>query len=89
MRVEGNSMINAGILDGDYVIVRQQQNAEEGQIVVALIEDETTIKKFYKDKSSNRVILQPANDSMEPIYVDPSYDRFMIIGKVKGVIRKM
>jgi len=89
LRVEGDSMINAGILDGDYVIVRQQQNAEEGQIVVALIEDETTIKKFYKDKSSNRVILQPANDSMEPICVDPSYDRFMIIGKVKGVIRKM
>ena len=89
LRVEGNSMINAGILDGDYVIARQQHNAEEGQVIVALIEDETTVKKFYRDNSSNRVILQPANDSMEPIYVDPSYDRFMIIGKVTGVIRKV
>jgi len=89
LRIEGNSMINAGILDGDYVIVRQQRNAEEGDIVVALIEDEATVKRFYKDKSSNRVILQPANDSMEPIYVDLPYNKFMIIGKVKGVIRRM
>lgn len=89
LRIKGNSMVNAGILDGDYVIVRQQQNAEEGDIVVVLIEDEATVKKFYKDKSSNRVILQPANDNMEPIYVDQSYDKFMIVGKVKGVIRKI
>jgi len=89
LRIEGNSMVNAGILDGDYVIVHQQRDAEEGDIIVALIEDEATVKKFYKDKSSNRVILQPANDNMESIYVDPSYDKFMIVGKVKGVIRKM
>ena len=54
-----------------------------------LFEDEATVKKFYKDKSSKRVILQPANDNMKPLYVDPSYDKFMIVGKVKGVIRKM
>ena len=89
LRIEGNSMVNAAILDGDYVIVHQQQNAEEGDIIVALIEDEATVKKFYKDKGSNRVILQPANDNMKPIYVDPSYNKFMIIGKVKGVIRKI
>ncbi len=89
LRVEGDSMINVGILDGDCVIVRQQQNAEEGDIVVALIEDEATIKKFYKDKTHNRIILQPANDSMEPIFIDTSYNNFMIIGKVKGVIRKI
>jgi len=89
LRIEGNSMVNAGILDGDYAIVHQQQNAEEGDIIVALIEDEATVKKFHKDKSSNRVILQPANDNMEAIYVDPSYDKFRIVGKVKGVIRKI
>jgi len=89
LRIEGNSMVNAGILNGDYVIVHQQRDAEEGDIIVALIEDEATVKKFYKDKSSNRVILQPANDNIKPIYVDPSYDKFTIIGKVKGVIRKM
>jgi repressor LexA len=82
-------MVNAGILNGDYVIVHQQQNAEEGDIIVALIEDEATVKKFYKDKSSKRVILQPANDNMEPLYVDLSYNKFMIVGKVKGVIRKI
>jgi len=89
LRIEGNSMVNAGILDGDYVIVHQQQNAEEGDIIIALIEDEATVKKFYKDRSSRRVILQPANDNMKLLYVDPSYDKFMIVGKVEGVIRKM
>lgn len=89
LKIKGNSMVKAGILDGDYVIVHQQRDAEEGDTIVALIEDEATVKKFYKDKSSKRVILQPANDNMKPLYVDPSYDKFMIVGKVKGVIRKI
>ena len=89
LRVKGNSMIDAGILEGDHVVVRQQQSAEEGDIIVALIEDEATVKKFYKDKSVNRIILQPANKNMEPIYVDLSYNNFMILGKVIGVIRKI
>ncbi|MBU4143257.1 transcriptional repressor LexA [Patescibacteria group bacterium] len=89
LKVKGDSMIEAGILDGDHVVVRQQQNAEEGDIIVALIEDEATVKKFYKDKSSNRVILRPANESMKPIYVDLSNNNFMILGKVTGVIRKI
>lgn len=89
LKVKGNSMIDSGILDGDHVVVRQQQSAEGGDIIVALIEDEATVKKFYKDKGSNRVILQPANESMQPIYVDLSRNNFMILGKVTGVIRKI
>ena len=89
LKIKGNSMIEAGILDGDYILVHQQQNAEEGDIIVALIEDEATVKKFYKDKNSNRIILKPANENMEPIYVDLSHNNFMIIGKVTGVIRKI
>ena len=89
LKVKGDSMIEAGILDGDHVVVRQQQSAEEGDIIVALIEDKATVKKFYMDKSSNRVILRPANENMEPIYVDLSYNNFMILGKVTGVIRKI
>jgi repressor LexA len=89
LRVTGNSMINAGILDRDFVLIHQQQNAEDGDIVVALIEDEVTIKKFYKDKNSNKIILQPANDTMDPLYIDPFDSKFMILGKMKGVIRKV
>jgi repressor LexA len=89
LKIKGDSMIEAGILDGDYVLVHQQQSAEEGDIIVALIEDEATVKKFYKDKSLNRVILRPANESMKPIYVDLSCNNFMILGKVTGVIRKI
>ena len=89
LRVTGNSMINAGVLDRDFVLIHRQVTAEDGEIVVALIEDEVTIKKFYKDKNSNKIILQPANDTMDPIYIDPSDSRFMILGKMKGVIRKV
>ena len=89
LKVKGDSMIEAGILEGDHVVVRQQQSAEEGDIIAALIEDEATVKKFYKDKSANRIVLQPANKNMEPIYVDLSYNNFMILGKVTGVIRKI
>lgn len=89
LKVKGNSMIDAGILDGDFVVVRQQQSAEEGDIIVALIEDEATVKKFYKDKDTHKIILQPANENMEPIYVDLLCNNFMILGKVKGVIRKL
>ena len=87
LRVKGNSMINAGILNGDYVIASQQQDAEQGDIVVALIEDEATVKRFYKEK--NRIRLQPENDTMEPIIIKPSENQIRIIGKIKGVIRKI
>src|SRR5665648_345175 len=68
LRVKGDSMVNAGILNGDYVIVSQQQDADQGDIVVALIEDEATVKRFYKEK--NRIRLQPENDTMEPIIIN-------------------
>ena len=83
LRVAGDSMIEAGILDGDYVIVRQQENAENGEIVVALIDDEATIKRFFKEK--DRIRLQPENRFMDPIIVEDA----SIVGKVIGVIRRI
>ena len=87
LRVKGTSMINAGILDGDFVLVRQQPTAEQGEMVIALIEGEATVKKFYRDK--NKIRLQPENDTMEAIIVDPADKNIVIIGKVEGVIRKI
>ncbi len=82
LRVEGESMINAGILDGDFVIVREQDVAENGEIVVAMIEDEATVKRFYKEKSHFR--LQPENNHMEPIYADD----VSVLGKVIALVRR-
>ena len=87
LRVKGDSMIKAGILDGDCAIVYQQPTAENGEIVVVLIEDEATVKRFYKEK--DRIRLQPENDSMQPINVDLKDNSVRIIGKVVGVIRKI
>ena len=87
LRVRGTSMVNAGILDGDFVLVRQQPIAEQGEMVVVLIEDEATVKRFYKDK--DKIKLQPENDTMEPIIVDPKENNVRIIGKIEGVIRKV
>ncbi|ADL68889.1 transcriptional repressor LexA [Thermoanaerobacterium thermosaccharolyticum] len=83
LKVRGESMINAGILDGDYIIVRKQSYADNGDIIVALIEDEATVKRFYKE--SDHIRLQPENPSMDPIIVD----NVMVLGKVVGVIRKL
>ena len=83
LRVKGDSMIEDGIRNGDYVIVRRQETAENGDTVVAMVEDEATVKRFYKEKGRCR--LQPANPSMEPMY----FDSVSIIGKVVGLIRKM
>ena len=84
--VQGDSMINAGIFNGDYVIVEQQQTAENGQQVVALVEDSATVKTFYKEDGHIR--LQPENDTMEPIIVEQD-QFFQILGKVIGVFRFM
>lgn len=82
LSVQGDSMINAGILDEDYVIVRQQPTADNGDIVVAMTPDEeATVKRFYKEKDHIR--LQPENDHMEPILLP----RVTILGKVVGLIR--
>ncbi|MCI8519611.1 MAG: transcriptional repressor LexA [Clostridia bacterium] len=83
LTVRGESMIEAGILDGDYILIKRQNTAENGQIVVALIEDEATVKTFYKEK--NHIRLQPENHTMEPIIVPDC----QILGKVSGVFRKM
>lgn len=81
LKVKGESMINAGILDGDSVLVMQQPTANNGDIVVALIEDSATVKTYYKEDGHYR--LQPENDTMEPIIVDDC----QILGKVFGVFR--
>ena len=83
LRVRGESMVNVGIFDGDLIIVSQQQTATNGEIVVALVEDEATVKTFYKENGHFR--LQPENDFMEPIIVDS----VSILGKVVGLFRKM
>lgn len=83
LRVRGESMIHAGILDGDYVVVRQQAHAENGDIVVALIEDEATVKRFYNE--GDHIRLQPENPTMEPI----RSVGVQILGKVVGVFRKV
>ena len=83
LTVRGESMIEAGILDGDYILVKRQNMANNGEIVVALIEDEATVKTFYKEK--NHIRLQPENSTMDPIIV-PNCE---ILGKVAGVFRKM
>ena len=82
LNVKGESMINAGILDGDQILVQQQSTAENGDIVVALIDDSATVKTFYKEDGYYR--LQPENDTMEPIIVK---DDLKILGKVIGVFR--
>ena len=81
LKVKGESMINAGILNGDQVLVRRQSTADNGDIVVALIDDSATVKTFYKEDGYYR--LQPENDTMEPILVKD----LQIIGKVFGVFR--
>ena len=81
LSVKGDSMIEAGIFDGDYVIVKQQEYADNGDIVVALIDDEATVKAFYMEKDHIR--LQPRNPYMAPIILD----HVTILGKVIGVIR--
>lgn len=82
LKVRGESMINAGILDGDYVIVESADTARNGEIVVALLEDSATVKTFYKERDYIR--LQPENDALEPVI---SKD-VKILGKVSGVFRK-
>ena len=88
LRVQGDSMINAGILNGDYIFVRKQATAEPGEIVVALIGDEATVKYYHPEKDYVR--FQPANDHMAPILVRASDFRpTMLLGVVVGVYRRL
>jgi repressor LexA len=83
LRVRGQSMINAGIYDGDYVVVKEQKDAHDGEIVVAMIDESCTVKTFYRE--NDQIRLQPENDMMPPIYVrDP-----VIVGKVTALIRSI
>lgn len=81
LRVKGDSMINAGILDGDKIVVYKQNTAQNGEIIVALIDDSATVKRYFKEE--NRIRLQPENDRMEPMY----FQEIRILGKVVGLIR--
>ena len=83
LRVKGDSMMNASILDGDLVVVKQQETAKNGEIVVARIDDEATVKRFFREKGHVR--LQPENDAFAPIISDDVY----VLGKVVGVLRKL
>jgi repressor LexA len=88
LRVKGDSMVNAGILAGDIVVVRREQTAQNGEIVVALAgqgedADEATVKRFFRE--DGRIRLQPENDTLEPIYAD----HVQILGKVTGVFRSL
>lgn len=84
LRISGDSMIGDGILDGDYVVVRKQAAAENGQVVVATLDNEATVKRFHR--KNGRIELQPANPAMAPILVEDP-ERFRIEGVVVGVIR--
>ena len=84
LQVKGESMINAGILNGDHILVKEQKTAENGEKVVALIDDSATVKTYYKENGHYR--LQPENDYMEPIIVEGNLE---ILGKVIGVFRFM
>lgn len=83
LRVKGESMVNAGILSGDYIVVRSQPDAQNGEIVVALIDDEATVKRFYKENGYFR--LQPENDTMLPIICS----EVRVLGKVVSVLRRL
>ena len=83
LRIKGDSMINAGILDGDTVIVARQETARTGEIVVAMVDDGATVKRFYREDGHFR--LQPENDAMDPIIVNEC----RVLGKVVGLLRLM
>lgn len=83
LKVQGESMIDAGILDGDLVLVKEQKSVTNGDIVVALLEEEATIKRFFKEK--DKIRLQPENQFMEPIFTR----NVSVLGKVIGLYRKM
>jgi repressor LexA len=85
LKVRGQSMIENHIDDGDYVVIRKQNNAENGERVVAMVDNEVTLKRFFKDKDHIR--LEPANGKMNPIYVDSTRD-VHILGVLVGVMRK-
>ncbi len=87
LKVQGDSMKNAGIFDGDYVLVHKQLTADSGEIVVAVIGEEATVKRYYPEKGVIR--LQPENEAYEPIIVDQKSPDFYIAGRVVGLMRRI
>jgi repressor LexA len=87
LKVRGDSMIDAGIYDGDFVLVKKQETADRGEIVVAQIGEEATVKRFYPERQ--RVRLEPANPNYGPIVVEKNTPGFSIAGKVIGLLRRM
>ena len=88
LRVRGDSMIEDGIFDGDLVFVRKQETAKKGETIVALVDNEATVKRFYPE--GDRIRLQPANSSMEPIFVSASEGRSVsVLGAVVGIYRRL
>lgn len=83
LRVQGDSMVDAAILDGDLIVVRPQRTADNGEVVVAMIEGEATVKRFYRER--NRIRLQPENREMAPIYAND----VEIVGRVEAVVRRL
>jgi repressor LexA len=86
LHINGDSMIKAGIYDGDIAIAQQQSVADHGDIVIALLGDETTVKRFYRKRKT--IILQPENDTMEPLRVSEGSD-FRILGKVIATLHRI
>ncbi|MBE0502114.1 MAG: transcriptional repressor LexA [Desulfuromonadales bacterium] len=86
LRVRGDSMIDAAILDGDLALIKPQPDADNGDIVVALVGDEATLKRFYREKG--RIRLQPENQQMQPIFVGPDESEIRIIGKMVSLLRQ-
>jgi repressor LexA len=86
--VSGESMIEDGIFDGDYIFIKPQNDARNGEIVAVMVDEEATVKRFYRE--SGRIRLQPANATMEPIYIDASqWKHTVVLGKVVGVFRRL
>ena len=86
LKVRGTSMIESQIADGDFVVIKRQESADNGEKVVAMVDKSMTLKKFYKKKDHIR--LEPCNSAMEPILVDPSQENVSVLGILVGVIRK-
>lgn len=86
LQVHGDSMKDVGILDGDYVLARQQSTAHQGEIIVAVIDDEATVKRYFVDGTGVR--LEAENEAYEPIVVDPQFQDFRIAGKVVSLMRR-
>jgi repressor LexA len=87
LKVRGDSMIGAHIQDGDYALVRRQPSAQDGEIVVALVEEEATIKRFFLQQDS--ILLQPENQELKPMVLKRNDPSFRMVGKVVGILRRI